>query len=189
MSAIAAGRRVPLSAIPNANNNALPLNGVIAGTGAGGNNPTGIKRTRSHAGEQRELPYNNHNNNTNQNPLPPAKRLMIDGDRGSLGSRITSSRKPNAGSKPPNSFQKKLEALQVTKQTQSQRLPPAAVTGETMQKHTDESLENIRLWQRHYKKAFPQFVFYFENIPEEQRSRVSRQVLSLGAVSFLFKKL
>lgn len=184
MSAMAAGRRVPLSAIPNANNNTLPLNGVGAGTGVGGNNPTGIKRTRSHAGEQRELPYDkNNHNNSGQNPLPPAKRLMIDGDRGSLSSRLPSVRKSNAALKPTNSFQKKLEALQVTKQTQSQRLPPPAAPAERMQKHADESLESIRLWQRHYKKAFPQFVFYFENIPEEQRSRVSRQVLSLGAVS------
>ena len=174
-SNMAAGRRVPLSALPNANNNTLPL----SGSGANGNNHSGIKRTRSHTGEQRELQYSK----SSQNSQPPAKRLMIDGDRGAASSRMLPVRKANAIPRPPNSFQKKLEALQVTKQTHSQRVTSTAA--DRAQKPTDESLESIRLWQRHYKKAFPQFVFYFENIPEEQRGRVSRQILSLGAVSVL----
>lgn len=161
-----------MSTIPNTNINTLPH----SGSGATGNNHTGVKRTRSHAGEQRELQYSK----SNQASLPPAKRLMIDGDRGAASSRMLPVRKANAASRPANSFQKKLEALQVTKQTQSQRI--TSTVTDRAQKPTDESLESIRLWQRHYKKAFPQFVFYFENIPEEQRGRISRQVLSLGAV-------
>ena len=176
-SNMAPARRVPLSTIPNANNNTLPL----SGPGTTGNNHTGVKRTRSHAGEQREL----QNTKSSQNLQPPAKRLMVDDDRGATSSRMLPARKANAVSRPPNSFQKKLEALQVTKQHQSQRATSAAT--DRAQKPTDESLESIRLWQRHYKKAFPQFVFYLENIPEEQRARVSRQVLSLGAVCLLSK--
>lgn len=46
-----------------------------------------------------------------------------------------------------------------------------------------ETLDTIRQWQRHYRRAFPQFVFYFDSIPEDSRSKCSRQVLALGAVS------
>ena len=46
-----------------------------------------------------------------------------------------------------------------------------------------ETLEGIRQWQKHYKKAFPYFVFYFEGITEEVRQKCSKWVRSLGAVS------
>jgi regulatory subunit for Cdc7p protein kinase len=46
-----------------------------------------------------------------------------------------------------------------------------------------DTMDSIRQWQRHYRKAFPQFVFYFDSIPEDVRRRFSRQVIALGAVS------
>jgi hypothetical protein len=46
-------------------------------------------------------------------------------------------------------------------------------------------MDSIRQWQRHYRKAFPQFVFYFDSIPEDMRRKCSRQVMALGAVSIL----
>ncbi|KAI9894007.1 MAG: hypothetical protein M1814_004777 [Vezdaea aestivalis] len=46
---------------------------------------------------------------------------------------------------------------------------------------TIESLENIRQWQKHYRKAFPAFVFYFEGIPDEARTKFSKQIHLLGA--------
>lgn len=48
-----------------------------------------------------------------------------------------------------------------------------------------ETLDNIRQWQRHYRKAFPQFVFYFDSIPQDVRGKLARQVIALGAVSSL----
>jgi regulatory subunit for Cdc7p protein kinase len=45
-----------------------------------------------------------------------------------------------------------------------------------------ETRDNIRQWQRHYRKVFPSIVFYFESIPDETRARLSGQVKALGAV-------
>lgn len=44
---------------------------------------------------------------------------------------------------------------------------------------------SIRVWQKHYRKAFPHFVFYFDSVPIDVRSKCSRQVIALGAVSFV----
>lgn len=46
-----------------------------------------------------------------------------------------------------------------------------------------DNAENVRQWQKHYRKVFPTFVFYFESIPEDTRNKCSRQIASLGAVS------
>ena len=46
-----------------------------------------------------------------------------------------------------------------------------------------DTMDSIRQWQRHYRKVFPQFIFYFDSVPEDTRSKCSRQVLALGAVS------
>ncbi|KAB8293865.1 hypothetical protein EYC80_009344 [Monilinia laxa] len=48
-------------------------------------------------------------------------------------------------------------------------------------KAPEENLESIRQWQKHYRKSFPKFVFYFESIPEEVRLKYTKQVLALGA--------
>ncbi|KAL1954191.1 hypothetical protein VTO42DRAFT_1547 [Malbranchea cinnamomea] len=42
-------------------------------------------------------------------------------------------------------------------------------------------IESIRLWQKYYRKVFPSFVFYFENIPDDTRYKFSRQIAALGA--------
>jgi regulatory subunit for Cdc7p protein kinase len=71
------------------------------------------------------------------------------------------------GNAPPTAFERKLAAA---------RKPASA------HKPTADSLESIRQWQRHYRKAFPQFVFYFESVPDDVRTKVSRQIQYLGAV-------
>ena len=48
-----------------------------------------------------------------------------------------------------------------------------------------QSQENIRQWQRHYRKAFPGFVFYFENVTREAKLDCVRHLTELGAVSVL----
>jgi regulatory subunit for Cdc7p protein kinase len=55
-----------------------------------------------------------------------------------------------------------------------------------MQEHTAEA---VRTWQRHYRKAFPSMVFYFESIPRDLVLKLSSQVKNLGAVRFLFEEL
>ena len=53
----------------------------------------------------------------------------------------------------------------------------------TEKRQHQANLEDIRQWQRHYRKVFPQIVFYFDNVPEETRERIKRQVKNLGSVS------
>ncbi|KAI5282341.1 hypothetical protein KEM54_002822, partial [Ascosphaera aggregata] len=48
-------------------------------------------------------------------------------------------------------------------------------------KNHAQTLENLRTWQRHYKRAFPSFVFYFDSLPDDMRHKVTRQILALGA--------
>jgi regulatory subunit for Cdc7p protein kinase len=48
-----------------------------------------------------------------------------------------------------------------------------------------ENAERIRQWQVEYQSRFPKMVFYFESISEEVRAKLSKQAISLGAVSNL----
>lgn len=52
----------------------------------------------------------------------------------------------------------------------------------TSSKYTEKDLEEIRQWQSHHRARFPKMVFYFENIPEDIRVKVAKQITSLGAV-------
>ena len=47
----------------------------------------------------------------------------------------------------------------------------------------DQQADKVRTWQKHYRKAFPGFVFFFENIPQDVQIKAQKQILSLGAVS------
>ncbi len=140
-----------MSNVPNATNS--PFRGIAA---------AGTKRTRSYAGEQRELPHK---------LTPPAKKQMIEIDN--LEGRRQGLVKRNGGERPA-SFQTKLEALRVSK--------PIHKLPERVQKTQSENLENVRQWQKHYRKVFPQYVFFFESIPDEVRAKASRQIYILGAV-------
>ncbi|KAH0843581.1 hypothetical protein AYO21_11268 [Fonsecaea monophora] len=39
----------------------------------------------------------------------------------------------------------------------------------------------LKMWQRHYRKVFPSFRFYFDGFPEEVKSRFLRHITALGA--------
>lgn len=86
-------------------------------------------------------------------------------------------RKP--GNAPITAFEKKLMAAREGRTTPGQE-PQTHLSPDASRKTTD-SLENIRQWQRHYRKAFPTYVFYFESLPDETRQKMSRLVQSLGA--------
>ncbi|KAE8166443.1 Dfp1/Him1, central region-domain-containing protein [Aspergillus tamarii] len=116
---------------------------------------------------------------------PPPKKQVIDGTEGD--SRSPTRTRPatfqNADSKlftrrtnnaQPSAFERKLVAVR-DKERQSQ------LRGTRHERPSAETIDSIRQWQRHYRKAFPQFVFYFDSIPEDLRSKCSRQVLALGA--------
>jgi regulatory subunit for Cdc7p protein kinase len=147
-------RRVPLGNLPNAANS--PYRGSAPGT----------KRARSNADGQRELAY--------AQP-PPAKKQMLEADaQDSL--RHGQFRKAGYNN-PPTGLQKKLEAVSREGGRQTAKAP------EKPSRTGPDNLESIRQWQRHYKKVFPQVVFYYESIPDDMRAKISRQVQSLGSVS------
>jgi regulatory subunit for Cdc7p protein kinase len=47
----------------------------------------------------------------------------------------------------------------------------------------DTADSTIRAWQKHYRKVFPDFVFYFDSVPDDVRVKFCKQITSLGAVS------
>ncbi|KAF7117968.1 hypothetical protein CNMCM5793_007318 [Aspergillus hiratsukae] len=113
---------------------------------------------------------------------PPPKKQVIDGLEQDARSpaRVKSSttdcklftrRSTNAQ---PSAFEKKLVAAR-------DRERQAQLKGTKPERPSAESVDSIRQWQRHYRKAFPQFVFYFDAIPEDIRAKCSRQVIALGA--------
>ena len=74
----------------------------------------------------------------------------------------------------PTAFERKLLAVK------DKPAPGRVVKHETA---TDETMETVRQWQKHYRKAFPGFVFYFESIPEDIRKQCSKHIAGFGAVS------
>lgn len=116
----------------------------------------GTKRARSHAADQRELAYGQ---------PPPAKRQLLQTEDHETRRNALLQKTSN---QPPTTLQRRLEASR---------------DGPRPAKTVPPNIEDIRQWQRHYRKVFPQIVFYFDNVPEDVRERVKRQVKSLGAVS------
>ena len=154
--------RRPLANVPNATNSPHRAGLIPA------------KRTWSN---QMEIPYGQ----------PPPKKQVLNvveqASRSPTRSRSTAyhgtdsklfARRSNNSN--PSAFEKKLFAAR-----EKERQPQLrAAKGE---KQSADTLDTIRQWQRHYRKAFPQFVFYFDSTPEDVHRKFSRQVVALGAVS------
>lgn len=120
---------------------------------------TGGKRQRWHASEQRDMPYGQ----------PPPKKQMIEVDDAEAR-RHGLVRRSGA---PTTALTRKLEAARENK------APPKQA--EKTQRVTND-LETIRQWQRHYRKLFPQFVFYFDSVQEPQKDKLMSRAQILGSV-------
>lgn len=151
------GRRLPLSNNSNAINS--PYRAVAAAAS---------KQKRSYATVQREEAYGQ---------PPPTKKQMLDSHQelrtpprhttqSSLEGRVFT-RKSNPSQQ--SSFEKQLIAVA----DKPQQVVTKAEKG--------ENIETVRVWQKHYRKIFPTFVFYFESVPEETRTKYSKLVIELGA--------
>ena len=160
-------KRAPLANVPNAVNS--PFRNVAA------NN---AKRTRAQAGDNREAVYGQ----------PPTKKQVIeilDDDEENVDPRrrngvpvaaqdkLEATFSKRANDKQPTAFEQKLASVREKRPTPQPRVEP--------QKANGDNLENVRQWKRHYKRQFPQFVFYFESVPEDVRLKTTRQLQSLGA--------
>lgn len=159
------GRRVPLSSNPNAANS--PYRAVAAAAAS--------KQKRSYASVQREEAFGQ---------PPPAKKQMLEAQH--------PLKTPPRQQASNNSFEPRVVSRRIAvsqpsfeRKSTSVRERHAQQGFNKLDKVTEENLETIRQWQKHYRRIFPKFVFYFESIPEEVRLKCSRQIALLGAVSFV----
>lgn len=105
-------------------------------------------------------------------PPPQSKRLYVD-----PASTVLAAQRDDTIIKSPRSRVPPLTSYAIEHVEKSQKL-----------RSGQDSLDSIRQWQRHYKKAFFSFVFYFDALPEEDRGRYSKVIRSLGAVSCLLAR-
>ncbi|KAH7093010.1 Dfp1/Him1, central region-domain-containing protein [Paraphoma chrysanthemicola] len=122
-------------------------------------------KKRSHASEQRDGAYGQ----------PPAKKQIIEVDDAEAR-RHGLVRRSGA---PATALTRKLEAARENK------VPVKQV--EKVQRASGD-LETIRQWVRHYKKLFPQFVFYFDCVPESQKIMRKAQLLGSREITFFSKE-
>ncbi|KAK7534789.1 Dfp1/Him1, central region-domain-containing protein [Phyllosticta citribraziliensis] len=144
-------RRMPLANVPNGTNSPYRPPAVAA-----------TKRTRSYASEQRDLTYAQQ---------PPSKKLIVE-DTDVENRRHVLLQKAR---------QAQISAAQKKQQDVTRDLRLSSRPVEKSAKPLHDNYETIRQWQKHYRKAFPQFVFYFESIPEDARTKATKQLLALGA--------
>ena len=117
----------------------------------------GGKRQRSHASEQRDASYGQ----------PPLKKQLVQVDDAEAR-RHGLVRRSGAQ---PTALTRKLEAARENK----------APAKHTVQRPSND-LETIRQWQRHYRKLFPQFVFYFDSVPVSHKDKLMSRAQLLGSV-------
>jgi regulatory subunit for Cdc7p protein kinase len=169
-----ASRRAPLATMPNAVNSPFRTTQSVAG-----------KRTRAQLGE-------------NVYGQPPAKKLLLDAN-GEGGENVDPLKRTatvisnekldepflskRTSTAPPTAFERKLASVREKKPAQQPQQPQQLQRADRSQALKGDNLENVRQWQRHYRRQFPQFVFYFDSVPDDVRQKAIRQVRSLGAVS------
>lgn len=76
-----------------------------------------------------------------------------------------------------NAFTRKLAAA-----ARSSRHEKHEINEKGQIKLTGTTDEQVKQWRKHYRRAFPTFVFYFESLPADVASRSSKQIAALGAV-------
>lgn len=155
-----ASRRAPLASIPNATNSPHRLL-----TTSGSKRPCAQANVSQ---QENEPPYKRQaleKNIAEPGLLTPFRRLANNVAEGKVFEH---------GNGPSGSiaFQRKLVAardrnsgMRVTKNVES---------------HPND--DTIRQWQKHYRKIFPSFRFYFDAISDDARARFVRNITLLGAV-------
>ena len=156
---------MPLGNVPNVANS--PFRAVAAAAS---------KRSRDQTEAHEELSQDCYPRSKRQASEHGRVNLRISPRKQSLKSteeRVFSKR---TGNVTPTAFERRL--LAAREERSQQRV-------ERQEKASHEALDTVRQWQKHYKKSFPGFVFYFESVAEDVRVRCSKWVRSLGAVGSL----
>ncbi|KAF7511189.1 hypothetical protein GJ744_005086 [Endocarpon pusillum] len=144
--------RAPLASIPNATNS--PHRSLTQSIG---------KRTRQQGPvlQENEPPQKKQlieKNTREDGPATPRRRVPPPTAEGRVFERASTNVKPT-------DFHRKL----IAKKKEAE-IPTV-----------DTADSTIRAWQKHYRKVFPSFVFYFDSIPGDIRVRFSKQIGNFGA--------
>ena len=132
------------------------VNSPLRGTAAALAALAATKQKRSHASAQREEAYGQ---------PPPAKRQMVEPG---VKARMRSPTKPRPVSQ-------RLVSRAYTTERASQQA--------TAHKPSQKEVEEVHKWQQSQRSRFPKLVFFFDNVPQDVQARLTKQVVSLGAVS------
>ncbi|KAG9237030.1 Dfp1/Him1, central region-domain-containing protein [Amylocarpus encephaloides] len=130
------------------------------------------KQKRSHANIQREDAYGQ---------PPPAKKQMLDSWQALRTPPRQHSVRPQAEGRVYTRRANGSQNPTLERRSVVVRERNAQHTNTKADKTEDENLETIRAWQKHYRKVFPTFVFYFESVPEDTRLKYTKHVTALGA--------
>jgi regulatory subunit for Cdc7p protein kinase len=157
-------RRPPLSNLPNAINSTYQMASTA-------------KRPRPPSTTQRDVSFGQPPSKKqaveNTSLRTPARRVYNTNDSKAAPPKKVSSRLRPAATNPPAYG----EIQPARKPTTATRV----VAAET----AEQQSETVRAWQRHYRKAFPAYIFFFENISQDVLLRVQKQISNLGAVRIL----
>ncbi|KAI4102165.1 MAG: hypothetical protein L6R37_004530 [Teloschistes peruensis] len=164
---IMSNRRAPLASVPNAVNS--PYRAPTAAA---------TKRSRQQL-DQEDVLYEQQ---------PPVKRAAVSNGRLALRTppqkqslqqveaRVFGKR---SGNTQPTAFERRLleakekKAVDLQERENEQRIQRT--------RNALDGCEGIRQWQKHYRKVFPTFVFYFESVPDETRARHAKFIRAFGA--------
>lgn len=176
MSSSMQSRRVPLSANPNAANSPLRA-GAGNGLNASAAAAAFAKHRRSHASMQREENYG---------IAPPAKKQMLEKvDNVSTTTSTSTSTSRRVPQVQRASTSRSYHTERVSSHHHQQQQPQQSHHGQHSHHHiqvSQKEAEEVRRWQQSQRQRFPKLVFYFDNLPEDQSARLSKQVSYLGAV-------
>ena len=149
-----ASRRPPLANLPNGANS--PFRGQSATT----------KRARANSTLEDSLA---------RDQAPPLKRHAPN----ELGASIARTPRKQAAA----TASRRADGGAAGRQLPTKQRDTTAPTGKPERvEETSQSQETIRQWQKHYRRVFPNFTFYFDNIPKEAKHDAVRDLRSLGAV-------
>lgn len=180
-------RRTPLTNLPNAVNSPYQLTASSTTT-----TTNSTKRARPSTAVARDA-----------STQPPSKRQHIDPSaqilrtpqrraRNSVvDSKAIPKRATAAGTRarptiagPPAFADIGLATRRTQASTRSRMTTAAAAVQKPVEiQQTQDNLDTVRAWQKHYRNAFPHYVFFFENIPQEVMDKAQEHIKTLKAVS------
>lgn len=157
---MASSRRAPLASIPNAANSP---HRILTNSNKRSRASVNVFQQENEHPQKRQMVEKLKDST---NPATPRRHMTVQAAEG----KVFEAGPINAE---VNSFQRRLVAA---------REKGASVKAVKSEVQQQKEADNIRQWQKHYRKIFPTFSFYFESISEDTQARFTRQVTALGAV-------